>query len=168
MHDNASTSSEQLHSEHEEQEQSLERSRQARHERYLLIGIVVLAIVAIAAIGWRLIQSSEETSAGFIDPLTQMCTASDDTLVALGGSPAPHDSFWDGTQVIGENNILPGTYRSSGAGMCYWARLSGTTGAAGEVISSNQSTSGPQTVTILQSDAAFTSMGCGEWHAVVE
>jgi hypothetical protein len=168
MHDNGSTSSDYIHNDSPERKQSVESLRKERHERYLLVGIAALAIVAIAALGWRLIQSSEETAAGFIDPLTQVCTASDDTLVALGGRPAPNDSFWDGTQVIGENSILPGTYRSSGDGMCYWARLSGTTGAAEEIISSNQSNGGLQTVTILQSDAAFTSMGCGEWRAVID
>lgn len=142
--------------------------REAKQERYLLAGVLVLAVIAVAVVGWRLFWDSNETSAAYTDPVTQICAVDKESLVALGGKPAPNNAFWDGLHVVGESNILPGTYKSSNAGTCYWARLSGTSGTEQEVIASNQAGGGRQTVTILDTDEAFTSMGCGEWSAVAD
>lgn len=65
--------------------------------------------------------------------------------------------------------VTPGTYKSDGPDrggvipMCYWARLSGTSGELGEVIA-NGNTEGPVTVTIRKTDKAFQSRGCLPWR----
>ncbi len=67
----------------------------------------------------------------------------------------------NGTYLVGED-IKPGTYRSSGSGDCYWARLSSTDGELGSIIT-NSFGSGAQVVTIRSGDVAFETSGCGEW-----
>ncbi|MEU7891258.1 hypothetical protein AB0B45_00190 [Nonomuraea sp. NPDC049152] len=77
-----------------------------------------------------------------------------------GGSPQG-----SGLQVVG-TDIQPGTYKTEGPApgqpMCYWARLKGTGGDPGDVITSGLPT-GPATVTIEATDKAFQSGGCGPW-----
>ena len=45
---------------------------------------------------------------------------------------------------------------------CYWARLSGTSGEAKDIIAHN-ATNGQTTVTIAATDKAFTTTGCKAW-----
>lgn len=66
----------------------------------------------------------------------------------------------DGTYQVGVD-ILPGTYRSTGGGDCYWARL--RTLATNDIID-NDNASGPAVVAILPSDAAFLTKRCGTWQ----
>jgi hypothetical protein len=68
----------------------------------------------------------------------------------------------DGTFTVG-TDIQPGTYHTEGGEGCYWARLSGFGGTVGDVIA-NHLGSGPQTVTISQSDKAFNTARCGIWQ----
>lgn len=68
----------------------------------------------------------------------------------------------DGIYLVGED-IKPGTYRGDGSsGMCYWARLSGTSGELDDVIA-NGLPEGPTVITIADSDVAFETNGCDEW-----
>lgn len=69
----------------------------------------------------------------------------------------------DGTYVIG-TELQPGTYHTSPAGECYWARLSSTANESD--IIANHIATGPTTVTIDKTDAAFLSQGCGTWTKV--
>jgi hypothetical protein len=78
----------------------------------------------------------------------------------------PATSFGDGTHVVGED-IAPGTYRTSGPasgglGMCYWSRLSNTSGEFDAIIANGVPT-GPATVTIRSGDEAFETTGCSTW-----
>ncbi len=67
-----------------------------------------------------------------------------------------------GLFLVGED-VQPGTYRGDGSGgMCYWARLSGTSGELGDVIA-NGLPDGPTVVTIRESDVAFETQGCADW-----
>lgn len=73
----------------------------------------------------------------------------------------------DGTFLVG-TDIESGQYRNSGTGslgMCYWARLSGTSGDFDELIT-NGLTEGQTVVTIRDSDVAFETQSCGEWTRV--
>ncbi|MBF8268273.1 MAG: hypothetical protein HW388_1781 [Dehalococcoidia bacterium] len=76
-------------------------------------------------------------------------------------TPTPIPTFRSGVWIVGVD-IVPGTYRNSGSGDCYWARLSGFGGNLGDIIASNFG-GGIQTVTIAASDAGFTSERCGTW-----
>lgn len=71
--------------------------------------------------------------------------------------------FGNGTYRIGED-LEPGTYRSTGTSMCYWERLSGFSGELEDIIGNGND--GLEIVTIAESDAGFTSQGCGDWIPV--
>jgi hypothetical protein len=62
--------------------------------------------------------------------------------------------------------VPPGTYRTRDKqpGSCYWARLSGFSGAANELIA-NELTSDPTVVTILDTDKGFQARGCARLSA---
>jgi len=77
-----------------------------------------------------------------------------------GGAAGP---FTDGQYVIGVD-IQAGTYRGGGPA-CYWARLSGTSGGMGELLT-NYFGDGPTVVTIKSTDVAFETSDCGEWTIV--
>ena len=64
----------------------------------------------------------------------------------------------DGIWLVGAD-VDPGTYRSTGGDDCYWARLSDTTGEG--IITNGLGAN--QVVTIVASDTAFETVGCGEW-----
>lgn len=78
-------------------------------------------------------------------------------------APAPAASFGGGKKLVGAD-IAPGTYRtrSTATSFCYWERLSGFGGTLGEILE-NGNASGPAIVTILPSDAGFSSSGCPTW-----
>jgi hypothetical protein len=79
--------------------------------------------------------------------------------------PPPNTTFADGTNRVGSGGIAPGTYRSSPtANSCYWARLSGFSGAFSEIIANNNG--GPEIVTIEATDVGFQSSRCGTWQPV--
>ena len=72
------------------------------------------------------------------------------------------DGIGDGTWVVGVD-IEAGTYEVSDISfMCYWARLKGMSGGFEEVIA-NGTPMGRAVVTILKTDVAFNSQGCGSW-----
>jgi hypothetical protein len=71
----------------------------------------------------------------------------------------------DGVFLVG-SDIQPGEYRTSPeSGLCYWARLSGTSGDFDEIIANGNPT-GPTVVTIEDSDYAFETTDCTEWILV--
>lgn len=72
--------------------------------------------------------------------------------------------FSDGTHAVG-SDIDPGTYRRTGTGSCYWARLSGFGGTVDDIIA-NDNTNGQAYVTIDPTDTAFESKRCGTWELV--
>ncbi|MGM7648370.1 hypothetical protein ACSVDM_25975 [Nocardia sp. JW2] len=73
----------------------------------------------------------------------------------------------DGTYLVG-SDIRPGTWRSDGTGsFCYWERMSSLTGGIDSIID-NGLGEGQQLVTILDSDMAFETQGCGKWTLIGE
>ncbi|MCC6457082.1 MAG: LysM peptidoglycan-binding domain-containing protein [Caldilineaceae bacterium] len=68
--------------------------------------------------------------------------------------------FGDGTYIVG-TDLQAGTYRSSGSGVCYWARLRGFGGELTDIIALG--IYGPDIVTISASDRGFVTNGCGRW-----
>lgn len=70
-------------------------------------------------------------------------------------------SFGEGAYIVG-TDIDPGTYRSSGASGCYYARLRSFTGDLNSIIA-NANTDAPAVVTIKPTDAGFESHNCGTW-----
>ena len=83
------------------------------------------------------------------------------TFVSATYAAAQNSSFGDGMHLLGED-ISAGIYRSPGGDRCYWERLSGFGGTSDDRITNDYGTHTPA-VEIKDSDAAFTTRGCGTW-----
>ena len=74
--------------------------------------------------------------------------------------------LFDGAERIDGIEISPGVWRNDdSSGGCYWERVSGWSGALGDIIS-NSFSSSIQTVTIEGSDVGFFSEDCGTWTKI--
>ncbi|MEV0647965.1 hypothetical protein AB0I28_22135 [Phytomonospora sp. NPDC050363] len=75
----------------------------------------------------------------------------------------------EGTYLVG-TDITPGQFRAlvpETAILCYWERLSGTSGEFGDIIANGEAQPGaPEIVTIAHSDKAFRTRGCGSWSLI--
>ncbi|GLZ77662.1 hypothetical protein Afil01_24690 [Actinorhabdospora filicis] len=73
----------------------------------------------------------------------------------------------DGTYLVGAD-VEAGRYRTTvpaTAILCYWERLSNTTGELDDIIANGNAKPGTQAViTIEPDDVAFRSEGCGLWR----
>lgn len=73
----------------------------------------------------------------------------------------------DGTFLVG-TDAAPGQYRTTvptTSILCYWERLSDTTGELDDIIANGNAKPGTQAVvTIEEGDRAFRSEGCGLWQ----
>ena len=81
-------------------------------------------------------------------------------------TPVPAQGFGDGTWIVG-SDIQPGTYAAGpGLEFCSWKRLSGFSGDFDDIIAIDIS---PRPiVTILATDAGFTSGGCNRWMPIAD
>lgn len=77
---------------------------------------------------------------------------------------AARSTFANGIHLVGRD-INPGTYQAPGGSLCYWERLSGTSGEFDDLIA-NDLPSGTAIVTISGSDVAFKSEDCGTWTKI--
>ncbi|HEY1174977.1 MAG TPA: hypothetical protein VGF17_02380 [Phytomonospora sp.] len=75
----------------------------------------------------------------------------------------------EGVYLVGAD-IVAGQYRArvpETSILCYWERLSGTSGEFGDIIANGEAQPGaPEIVTIAHSDTAFRTRGCGAWSLV--
>jgi hypothetical protein len=135
----------------------------------LIICGVVLALVGGCAVACTaLLMGSTDESASTTPkaaPPRATVTAFPTTRTTTTSTrpPGPARSIeTDGVYLVGVD-IVAGTYRSPASNdLCYWERLSGTSGTFSEIIA-NGSSEGPQVVTISPSDVAFKSQGCQTW-----
>ncbi|MFF9342856.1 MULTISPECIES: hypothetical protein [unclassified Streptomyces] len=67
---------------------------------------------------------------------------------------------------MGED-VQPGTYRSDGkdTALCYWARLSDTTGEFEDIIASGNA-EGQAIIKIDKGDKAFQTSDCKPWRKI--
>jgi hypothetical protein len=79
-------------------------------------------------------------------------------------TPAAVNQFSDGTYLVGKD-IPPGLYKTDGSGGCYWERMSSLSGGLDSIIA-NDNISGPTTVQIAATDAAFKTSGGCTWSRV--
>jgi hypothetical protein len=104
-------------------------------------------------LAWRIIGSSGSKA----DPANYVsCPEYIDTV-----NLAQRCIHGSGTYVVGQS-VAPGTYQTkAGIKNCYWARLTG----GGSIIDNDfvSFAAYGATVTILSSDAAFETDGCGSW-----
>ena len=77
--------------------------------------------------------------------------------------PEEPEGVGDGTHRV-PKDIGPGTYRSTGDGTCYWARLAGFSGELDDILANGNYT--PEIVTIAKKDAGFETQGCSDWVPV--
>ncbi|WP_018180118.1 hypothetical protein [Jongsikchunia kroppenstedtii] len=110
-------------------------------------------------------QPTTETQTTTITASTTTTTSSGTSSSATSSAASgPRTSFGDGTWMVG-SGIEPGTYSTDGGDGCYWARLGGLSGATDDILA-NDNASGPATVTISGTDAAFQSQDCGTWTLI--
>lgn len=89
---------------------------------------------------------------------------SSSTVPATTAPTGPMTTFGDGTWAVGTvpGKVAPGTYYTTGTGVCYWERDSDLTGSPNSTLA-NANIAGPAIVTILPTDAGFKSQSCGTW-----
>lgn len=80
-------------------------------------------------------------------------------------SPIPSSSFGNGFWKVGED-VSPGTYRTTSASRCYWARLSGFGGELRDILDNDNADGTDVIVQILPGDYGFESSRCGTWTKV--
>ena len=84
-----------------------------------------------------------------------------------GGDSEGNAMNGDGTYLVGED-ITPGEYRATvprESYLCYWERLSGTSGDFDDIITNGLAEAGDEVVvTVEESDVAFGTNGCGAWN----
>ena len=126
--------------------------------RVSTVGVWILSVF-LFIIGGALLPSNEMSSVASTLTTDRFQTAS-----AQASPPPPQLlGVGDGTHLVGQD-IQPGTYRSEGSALCYWARLSGFGGELGDIIANGSD--GPEIVTVAASDAGFETQGCGRWMPV--
>jgi hypothetical protein len=79
----------------------------------------------------------------------------------IAASSVAKKTFGDGTYRVARD-VPAGTYRASGGGTCYWARLRSFSGDLDSILA-NDNARGPALVTILRTDKGFETHGCGRW-----
>ena len=130
-----------------------------------MIGAIVLLL--LLGLGFFLMLGANRDSGDIEEPPGDT-TAQEPTQ---DGGEQPEDPSadipGDGTFVVGED-VQPGDYRAvvpEDSYLCYWERLSDTTGDFEDIITNGIAEAGDEvTVTIEESDRAFGSEGCGPWN----
>lgn len=111
--------------------------------------------------------SSEEPAASASDDTPAEVAPEPEPEAELEASPEPEPEpvgIGNGTFTIGDE-VEPGTYRSDGTSMCYWARLAGFSGELDDIIVNGNNAT---IVTISEGDVGFETTGCGMWVPVEE
>jgi hypothetical protein len=142
-----------------------------------LIIFVVLAVVSALSEGDQGADEPAAAARATDDPTTEEAGAEADDVVDSNeeaeeaGEPESEPEsasepagFGNGTYTVGQD-IDPGTYRSEGSSMCYWARLSGFSGELDDIIANGNAST---ILTIDSGDEGFETSGCGTWLAVAE
>ncbi len=119
-----------------------------------------LAAAAVVALGIGVLR---DDPAGVSDPVPAPAPpASAAAALAGSGAAAPGPpGFGDGTHLVG-TEMPPGLYRTEGAGLCSWQRLSDLSGKYSAVLAW-EFVEGQTYVEVLPSDAAFATDDCGRW-----
>ena len=116
-----------------------------------------------------ILMSACGSSASNTTPVTTpVTTPAPTTTVApsqtITSTPGIVSNFGDGTYIVG-TSIAPGIYLSQGGDNCYWGRIGIDSNGKAVVLAIGTPT-GPVMVTILPTDAGFTTAGCGVWGIV--
>ena len=125
------------------------------------VGLVLLMFIAIG-----LLASSDE-AATTPGPTATAAMPAPESLSTPTPKPTPipePEGIDDGTFRVGEE-IIPGTYVAPGMSdrACYWARLSGFSGAIEDIIENGVSGGGQVIVEIKATDVGFEPQACGHW-----
>jgi hypothetical protein len=135
----------------------------------LILGAItfIIQVIMFAAVATNQVSKDTDATDQKLAQLTPATTAAPAPPAPATPAPpapaGPATSFGDGTFVVG-TDIAAGTYKASPSKKCYWARLSSTENELD--ILANHYATGPTTVTIKTSDAAFVSQRCGQWTKV--
>ncbi|MFC5061512.1 hypothetical protein [Actinomycetospora atypica] len=118
-----------------------------------VLGVIGLLIcmVWVAAIGSAASSSPSYGSSG-----TYSASSGSSSAASL-----PAGTYGSGTYAVG-SEIQPGTYRTTGANYCYWARLSSADGELSS-INANDNVSGSSTMVVKSSDEYIEFSGSCTW-----
>lgn len=124
----------------------------------VVLGVVGLLIcmVWVAAIGSAASKAPSYSSGTY--------SASSGSSSGSSGSSAaslPAGTYGAGTYAVG-TEIQPGTYRTTGATWCYWARLKSADGELSSIIA-NDNVDGSSTMVVKSSDAYVEFSGSCTW-----
>ncbi|GAA4911217.1 hypothetical protein [Stackebrandtia albiflava] len=132
----------------------------------LVGGFVILALLAVGAVLFAN-RGGDETAHIENTGEPPQPTVPDDGSVPQPSFDPNADIGGDGIFLVGED-IEPGDYRATvpeESVLCYWERLSATTGEFEDIIANGVAEPGENvTVTIEESDKAFATDGCGAWR----
>lgn len=130
--------------------------------RGLAVAGLVLGYIGIAAallVGVIVLAAGNDTDTNSGAPAPQ------ESISTVGPGKKSSPSFpGDGTFRVPQD-VKPGSYRTPGGDVCYWARLRNLSGDF-ESILANGNPTGPTTVTIRSTDKGFETSGCGDWQKV--
>ena len=136
-----------------------------------IIGISVGALVLVLALGIGLVLflNTDDTDIAEPDQTTGDTTGGDNDPTGDNGDVTGRIPG-DGVFLVGDD-MPSGTYQATvptESLLCYWARLAGTDpDNIDEIHENGLAEPGDEvTVTILESDVAFESSGCGAWTLV--
>jgi hypothetical protein len=116
--------------------------------------VLLVVVAAFACVGVASGCGEEDTSS----------PAAQETTTEKATSEEP-EGIGDGTHKV-PSDIAPATYRSTGDGTCYWARLAGFSAELDDITANGNNA--PEIVTVGKQDAGFETQGCGDWVPVKE
>jgi hypothetical protein len=133
-----------------------------------VVGLFVIGGIASAVGGGGSSTGANPTGGAATTEAGTTPPASTQPTAAASPKPAPAAPVAaisdDGTFLV-PADVKPGTYTAPKAAFgCYWEREKGTTGEFGDILA-NENAIGPTVVTILKTDKAFLTRGCGDWLA---
>lgn len=138
-------------------------------------GLTIMLALVLGACG-AVIGAGEDTAGGPAPAETSAASTEkpeepakeEKSKPAKETEPESGGTISDGVHLVGDD-IDPGTWRTDGpgpdslAGMCYWARLSDTSGELDGIIA-NQNIQGSGVVSVSDSDVALELSGGCEWE----
>ena len=137
---------------------------------WIVIPVAVLTFGGCAAIIGTAANEASKTAPSttvpraIVEPVIARSTASTTTPATTTPAGPATTIRKDGTYMVG-TQIEPGTWQATGGSFCYWERMKDLTGGFGSILD-NGLESGQQLVTILPTDKAFKTQGCGTWTLI--
>ncbi|WP_157856538.1 MULTISPECIES: hypothetical protein [Streptomyces] len=141
------------------------------HAAAALVGLLVGVLIGVVGSGGNAADAPTATQTVTATP--QAAQTPPAAPASQPATSAPQQNRTPATEIPGDGvflvgkDIQPGTYRSDGKDntLCYWARLSDTTGELGDIIA-NGNAAGQAIIKIDSGDKAFQTSDCKPWRRI--